>query len=67
MLVLGVAPFGALTAGFLAERFGAPVTLAAGGLACIVGSIACSFNLPALTVQGRQLIAANFAPAGIHR
>jgi len=67
MLVLGVAPFGALMAGFLAERLGAPVTLAAGGLACVVGSIACSFNLPALTVQGRQLIAANFAPAGIHK
>jgi MFS family permease len=67
MLVLGMAPFGALMAGFLAERLGAPVTLAAGGLACVAGSVACSFNLPALTVQGRQLIAANFASAGIHR
>ena len=67
MLILGVAPFGALAAGFLAERLGAPVTLAAGGLACVLGSIACSFNLPALTVQGRTLIAANFASAGIHK
>lgn len=67
MLILGVAPFGALMAGFLAERLGAPLTLAAGGLACVVGSLACSFNLPALTVQGRQLIAANFAPAGTHQ
>lgn len=67
MLILGVAPFGALMAGFLAERLGAPVTLAAGGLACVVGAVACSFNLPALTVQGRQLIAANFASAGIHK
>jgi MFS family permease len=67
MLILGVAPFGALMAGFLAQRLGAPLTVAAGGLACIVGSLACSFNLPALTVQGRHLIATNFAPAGIHK
>jgi MFS family permease len=67
MLVLGVAPFGALAAGVLADRFGAPVTVAAGGLACIVVSVMCAFDLPALTVKGRQLIAANFVPAGIHR
>lgn len=67
MVVLGVAPLGALMAGLLGQRFGAPLTVAAGGLACIVGSLLCSFNLPALTVQGRQLIAANFVPAGIHK
>jgi len=67
MLILGVAPFGALMSGALAERFGAPLTVAVGGLACLVGSLACTFNLPALTVQGRELIAANFLPAGIHK
>ncbi len=66
MLILGVAPFGALMAGFLAQRLGGPVTVATAGLACIVGSLACSFNLPALAVQGRHLIATNFSPAGIH-
>src|SRR6266478_4344068 len=66
MLILGVAPFGALMAGFLAERFGAPLTVAVGGLACVVGSLACSFNLPALTIHGRQLILANFTPAGVN-
>ena len=66
MLILGVAPFGALMAGFLAQRFGAPLTVAVGGLACVVGSLACAFNLPALTVQGRQLLLANFKPAGIN-
>jgi MFS family permease len=66
MLILGVAPFGALLAGFLAQRLGAPLTVAASGLACALGSLAFSFRLPALTVQGRQLIAANFVPAGIH-
>jgi len=67
MVVLGVTPFGALMAGLLGQRLGAPLTVAAGGLACIGGSLLCSFNLPALTVQGRRLIAANFMPAGIHK
>jgi predicted MFS family arabinose efflux permease len=64
MLILGVAPFGALTAGFLAEHFGAPLTVAVGGLACVAGAALCSVNLPALTVQARQLILANFMPTG---
>lgn len=67
MLILGVAPFGVLMARFLAQRFGAPLTVAAGGLACVAGALVCSLNLPALTVQGRQLILANFIPGGIHR
>jgi hypothetical protein len=67
MLVLGVAPFGSLAAGALAERFGAPLTVAAGGLACVLVSLAGSFDLPKLTVLGRQLIAANFMPAGLHK
>jgi MFS family permease len=67
MLTLGVAPFGALAAGFLAQRFGAPLTVALGGFACILGALVCSFNLPTLTVQARQLILANYTPAGIHK
>jgi len=66
MLILGVPPFGALMAGFLAEHFGAPLTVAVGGFACVAGAALSSLNLPALTVQARQLIAANFMPTGIH-
>jgi len=66
MLILGVAPFGALSAGFLAEHFGAPLTVAAGGLACVAGAVLCSVNLPTLTVQARQLISANFIATGTH-
>jgi len=65
MLILGIAPFGSLMAGLLAERFGASLTVMLGGLACLAGAVACSMNLPALTVQGRHLIVANFLPAGI--
>ena len=67
MLILGVAPFGALIAGFLAQHLGASLTVGIGGLACIAGAVLCSVNLPALTVQGRQLIVANVMPTGIHR
>jgi len=66
MLILGVAPFGALSAGFLAEHFGAPLTVAVGGLACVAGAVLCSVNLPTLTVQARQLISANFIATGTH-
>ena len=65
MLILGVAPFGALVAGFLAEHFGAPLTVAVAGVACILGALVSSWNLPALTVQAKQLILANFMPSGI--
>jgi MFS family permease len=67
MLILGVAPFGALTAGIVARHFGAPFTVAVGGIACIVGGLVCSVNLPELTVQGRHLIVMNFMPSGIHK
>lgn len=67
MLILGVAPFGALMSGFIAQRIGAPLTVALGGLACAVGALVCSLNLPALTVKGDQLILANLTPAGIHK
>jgi MFS family permease len=67
MLILGVAPFGALVAGLLAQHFGAPLTVAVAGVACILGALVSSLNLPALTVQAKQLILANFMPAGIHK
>ncbi len=36
MMFMGMAPFGALLAGLLAGRLGAPVAVAAGGVVCIV-------------------------------
>ena len=39
MMFMGMAPFGALIAGALANRFGAPVTVALGGFACLVGAL----------------------------
>jgi predicted MFS family arabinose efflux permease len=42
MSFLGVAPLGALTAGSLASRIGAPHTLLAGGICCLLGAFAFS-------------------------
>ena len=36
MMFMGMAPFGALFAGWVAERFGAPMTVALGGVVCLV-------------------------------
>src|SRR5205085_9725394 len=54
--VLGMAPFGALMAGALAERLGAPAMVAVGGVACIVGSVVFGLRLPALRAQALLLL-----------
>ncbi|MDM9583373.1 MULTISPECIES: MFS transporter [unclassified Nostoc] len=48
MSFLGMIPVGNLLGGFLASRIGAPNTLIIDGIACILGSIIFSRQLPAL-------------------
>jgi len=64
MMFMGMAPFGALLAGWMAERVGAPATLAAGGVVCIVSSAVFAMRLPALRVEARRLIVAQGLTAG---
>jgi MFS family permease len=64
MMFMGMAPFGALLAGLLAGRFGAPAAVATGGVACIVGAVAFGLSLPALRPAGRQLIVSQELAAG---
>lgn len=45
LIFLGVSPFGSLFAGLLADRVGAPVTIALGGALCIVGAV-CFWRQP---------------------
>lgn len=45
---LGMAPFGSMLAGSVAERLGAPLTVTLGGLACIAGGVVFALKLPAL-------------------
>jgi len=56
MMFMGMAPFGALLAGLLAGRLGAPAAVAAGGAACIAGAVAFGSRLPSLRVAGRELL-----------
>ncbi|MGE5925951.1 MAG: MFS transporter [Gemmatimonadota bacterium] len=64
MMFMGMAPFGALLAGLLAERFGAPATIALGGTCSIAGALAFRRKLPLLGPEARRLIIAQEAAAG---
>jgi len=48
MAFMGLAPFGGLLAGFVAERIGAPLTVRLGGLACIASAVYFVSLLPKL-------------------
>ena len=65
MMFMGMAPFGALFAGALAERIGAPATVAAGGTICLAGAGIFSLRLPALRGRGRDLILAQELAGGL--
>ncbi|HMB06572.1 MAG TPA: MFS transporter [Isosphaeraceae bacterium] len=64
MMFMGMAPFGALLAGALAQRLGAPGTVVAGGAACIVGAVVFGLRLPALRAEGLRLVVAQEAAGG---
>jgi MFS family permease len=65
MMFLGMSPFGSLLAGALADRIGAPVTMAIGGLASCLGGLAFARKWPAMRGPARDLVAAQgvMAPA----
>jgi len=58
MMFMGMAPFGAVLAGSLAEKLGAPMTVAMGGAVCILGAIVFALRLPALKVEARKIVVA---------
>jgi MFS family permease len=62
MMLLGMAPIGALLSGVLAERIGAPATIAAGGVACAIGAAWFALYLPGIRQEARELILAQSAP-----
>jgi MFS family permease len=64
MMFMGMAPFGALLAGVLAQWLDVPGTIAVGGAACIVGSLIFGWQLPALRQEAREIIVALEAAAG---
>lgn len=58
MMFMGMAPMGSLLAGALADRIGAPWTIALGGIGAVIGSIIFLRKLPELRFEARQLIVA---------
>ncbi|HLV94392.1 MAG TPA: MFS transporter [Candidatus Acidoferrales bacterium] len=58
MMFMGMMPLGALLAGWLAGRIGAPWTVAIGGVGAIIAAIIFGRNLPKIRVEARQLIMA---------
>ncbi len=64
MMFMGMAPIGALLGGALAERFGAPHTVALGGLASVAGACWFGLQLPKIRVEARRLIVAQAAAGG---
>jgi MFS family permease len=61
MAFLGTAPIGSLLAGVLADRIGAPLTIAAGGVACFAAAVWFGSKLPLL----RSLIRPIYIERGI--
>jgi MFS family permease len=58
MMFMGMAPFGALIAGTLAQHLGAPNTVRIGGAVCIVGAMVFGSRLASLRHEARQMIVA---------
>jgi len=64
MMFMGMAPFGALFGGALADRLGAPITVSVGAVACIGGAAWFGRHLPKIRVEARKLIVAQEAAGG---
>ncbi|MFL6245557.1 MAG: MFS transporter [Thermoanaerobaculia bacterium] len=64
MMFMGMGPIGALLAGSVAERVGAPMTVAAGGAITALAAVGFALRLPALRAPARELIIAQQATAG---
>jgi MFS family permease len=58
MMFMGMAPIGALIAGVAAGRWGAPATVAGGGIVCMLAAAVFGFRWPSLRAGARELIAA---------
>jgi hypothetical protein len=64
MMFMGMAPFGALLAGVLANHLGAPLTVAIGGAACVLAAGGFALRLPVLRAAAQPLILAHEMAAG---
>jgi len=64
MTFMGMAPLGALLAGSLAHKLGAPLTVGIGGVVAMVGGGLFGLKLPALRPAAREMIVAQQMAGG---
>jgi len=64
MMFMGMSPIGALLAGVCAGKFGAPWTVAGGGIVCAIAATVFGLQAPALRVAARRLIVAQQLAGG---
>ena len=64
MMFMGMAPIGALLGGALSDRLGAPMAVAIGGFASVMGAWWFSIQLPKIRVEARRLIIAQSMVGG---
>lgn len=64
MMFMGLAPLGALMGGALSDRLGAPLTVAIGGFAAVVGAVWFGMQLPQIRGEARKLILAQQMAGG---
>jgi MFS family permease len=58
MMLVGMAPFGSLLAGWLADHIGAPVVVAGGGTVCALAALVFARQLPRLRVAAEPILLA---------
>src|SRR5258708_33308178 len=58
MMLMGMAPIGALLGGALSDRLGAPLTVAIGGLASVAGAVWVERQFAKIRVEAREVIIA---------
>jgi MFS family permease len=58
MMFMGMAPFGALFGGAIADKMGAPLALIMGSVACLGGAAIFGLRLPKIRGEARRLIIA---------
>jgi MFS family permease len=64
MMFMGMAPFGSLFAGALADKLGAPFTVSIGAVACIGAAALFFLHLPKIRMEARRLIVAQEVAGG---
>jgi MFS family permease len=64
MMFMGMAPFGALLAGAVAQHAGAPLTVRLGGIISLAGGVVFALAWPGMRGEARQLILAQSLAGG---